>query len=58
MSPIIRRRRNSQFQRAADGSMTLLEHLQEMRSRLFKASLGVVVGLVTYRMVRPEWLLR
>jgi len=46
VSPIIRRRRNSQFQRAADGSMTLLEHLQELRSRLFKASLGVVAGLV------------
>ena len=26
--------------------MTLMEHLQELRSRLFKASLGVVVGFV------------
>lgn len=41
-----RRRRASQFQRAADGTMTLLEHLRELRSRLFKASLGVAGGMV------------
>jgi sec-independent protein translocase protein TatC len=41
-----RRRGPSQFQRAADGSMTLLEHLRELRSRLFKASLGVVGGMI------------
>jgi sec-independent protein translocase protein TatC len=40
------RRRQSQFLRAADGSMTLLEHLRELRSRLFKASLGIVAGMV------------
>lgn len=40
----MRRKGATQFQRAADGSMTLLEHLQELRSRLFKASLGVAVG--------------
>lgn len=40
-----RRRAKSEFQRAADGSMTLMEHFQELRSRLFKASLGIVVGL-------------
>jgi sec-independent protein translocase protein TatC len=40
-----RRRQQSQFERAADGSMTLMEHLRELRSRLFKASLGVVAGL-------------
>jgi sec-independent protein translocase protein TatC len=40
------RRRQSQFQRAADGSMTLLEHLRELRSRLFKASLGILGGMV------------
>ncbi|GGM24249.1 Sec-independent protein translocase protein TatC [Dactylosporangium sucinum] len=34
----------SQFQRAADGSMTLMEHLRELRNRLFKACLGIVVG--------------
>jgi sec-independent protein translocase protein TatC len=38
------RKREAQFDRAADGSMTLMEHLQELRSRLFKASLGVLVG--------------
>lgn len=42
----VRRQRKSQFERAADGSMTLMEHLQELRSRLFKASLGVVAGFV------------
>jgi len=41
-----RRRRETQFERAADGSMTLLEHLQELRSRLFKASLAVLAGMI------------
>jgi sec-independent protein translocase protein TatC len=36
----------SQFQRAADGSMTLMEHLRELRSRLFKACLGILAGCV------------
>lgn len=36
----------SDFQRAADGSMTLVEHVRELRNRLFKASLGILVGLV------------
>lgn len=40
------RRRQSQFQRAADGSMTLMEHFLELRSRLFKATLAVTIGLV------------
>jgi sec-independent protein translocase protein TatC len=40
------RRRRTQFNRAADGSMTLLEHLRELRSRLFKASLGIVAGMI------------
>jgi sec-independent protein translocase protein TatC len=39
-------RRETQFQRAADGSMTLLEHLRELRSRLFKGALGVLAGMV------------
>jgi sec-independent protein translocase protein TatC len=42
----VRRRRQTQFARAADGSMTLLEHLRELRSRLFKASLGIVAGMI------------
>ncbi len=37
-------KRVTQFQRAADGSMTLIEHIRELRSRLFKASLGLVAG--------------
>ena len=41
-----RRGRVSQFQRAADGSMSLLEHLRELRTRLFRASLGVLVGMI------------
>src|SRR5256714_6333402 len=41
-----RRRRETQFERAADGSMTLLEHLQELRSRLFKASLAGLAGMI------------
>jgi sec-independent protein translocase protein TatC len=36
----------SQFERASDGSMTLMEHLLELRSRLFKATLGVTAGLI------------
>jgi sec-independent protein translocase protein TatC len=44
VSPALRRRGPTNFQRAADGSMTLVEHIQELRSRLFKASLGILVG--------------
>lgn len=42
----LRRRRKTDFQRAADGSMTLMEHLFELRDRLFKACLGVLAGMV------------
>jgi sec-independent protein translocase protein TatC len=38
------RRGPSQFERAADGSMTLIEHVRELRNRLFKASLAILVG--------------
>jgi sec-independent protein translocase protein TatC len=41
----LRRRGPSKFERAADGSMTLVEHLIELRTRLFYAALAVVVGL-------------
>jgi sec-independent protein translocase protein TatC len=41
-----KRRRPSNFQRAADGSMTLVEHIRELRSRLFKACLGIVAGAI------------
>jgi sec-independent protein translocase protein TatC len=40
------RRGPSQFARASDGSMSLIEHLLELRSRLFKASLAVAAGMV------------
>ena len=46
---ILARRRNkapSNFQRAADGSMTLLEHLRELRTRLFRASIAIVLGMI------------
>lgn len=46
MAFLPKRRGPSQFERAADGSMTLIEHLQELRSRLFKASLGIAGGLI------------
>ncbi|MDG4831131.1 twin-arginine translocase subunit TatC [Solwaraspora sp. WMMD1047] len=41
-----RRRGPSKFERAADGSMTLIEHLRDLRSRLFMASLGLLAGLI------------
>jgi sec-independent protein translocase protein TatC len=40
----LRKRGPSNFQRAADGSMTLIEHIRELRTRLFRASLGILVG--------------
>ena len=46
MKMLPRRRGPTRFQRAADGSMTLLEHLQELRSRLFKSSLAVLAGMI------------
>ena len=42
----LRKRGPSNFERAADGSMTLIEHFRELRTRLFVASLGVVAGLI------------
>ncbi|MFF5083924.1 twin-arginine translocase subunit TatC [Actinoplanes sp. NPDC000266] len=36
----------SKFQQASDGSMTLMDHIRELRNRLFVASLGLVVGLI------------
>lgn len=36
----------TKFEQASDGSMTLIEHVRELRNRLFIASLGVVVGLI------------
>ncbi|BCJ62870.1 twin-arginine translocase subunit TatC [Micromonospora endophytica] len=40
----LRKRGPSDFERAADGSMTLVEHFRELRNRLFRASLAIVIG--------------
>lgn len=42
----LRRKGPTDFQRASDGSMTLIEHIRELRNRLFKASVALLVGLV------------
>ncbi|SCF21879.1 twin-arginine translocase subunit TatC [Micromonospora mirobrigensis] len=44
MAIALRKRGPSNFDRAADGSMTLIEHIRELRTRLFRASLAIVVG--------------
>ncbi len=41
-----RDRKPSKFEQASDGSMTLIDHVRELRSRLFIAAIGVVVGLI------------
>lgn len=46
MAFAVRKRGPSSFQRAADGSMTLMEHVRELRTRLFRASLGILAGLI------------
>src|SRR3954465_8818749 len=46
MATALRRQGPSKFDQAADGSMTLIEHIRELRNRLFWASLGLVVGLI------------
>ncbi|MER7892662.1 twin-arginine translocase subunit TatC [Micromonospora sp. NPDC094482] len=44
MALALRKRGPSKFQQAADGSMTLIEHVRDLRNRLFRASLAIVVG--------------
>ena len=46
MAISLRRRGPTKFQQAADGSMTLIEHVRELRNRLFWASIGIVTGLI------------
>ncbi|GAB2576260.1 Sec-independent protein translocase protein TatC [Paractinoplanes abujensis] len=46
MKLALRRQGPSKFQQASDGSMTLIDHVRELRNRLFVASLGLVVGLI------------
>lgn len=44
MAFALRKRGPGAFERAADGSMTLMEHLNELRIRLFRASLAILLG--------------
>src|SRR5918997_354168 len=46
MALTLRRKGPTKFQQAADGSMTLIDHVRELRNRLFWASLGIVAGLI------------
>ena len=46
MAFLPKKRGPSQFERASDGSMTLIDHLRELRGRLLKAALGIVGGLI------------
>jgi sec-independent protein translocase protein TatC len=46
MAFALRRRGPSKFEQAADGSMTLMEHVRELRNRLFWASLGLMAGFI------------
>jgi sec-independent protein translocase protein TatC len=39
-------RRQNNFQRASDGSMTLIEHIRELRTRLFRACIAILVGAI------------
>ncbi|GAA0394847.1 MULTISPECIES: twin-arginine translocase subunit TatC [Micromonospora] len=56
MAFALRKRGPSKFERAADGSMTLVEHFRELRSRLFRASLAIVVGLIAgFALAQPAF---
>ena len=47
MALALRRRQGpSKFEQAADGSMTLIDHIRELRNRMFWASIGLVGGLI------------
>lgn len=49
MALSLRRNKNpkkTKFQAASDGSMSLMDHLRDLRTRLFKACLGLVTGIV------------
>ncbi|GIF76030.1 twin-arginine translocase subunit TatC [Asanoa siamensis] len=54
MAVSLRRKGPTEFQRAADGSMTLIEHIRELRNRLFKASLALLVCIIIgYFLAQP-----
>ncbi|MGC5028527.1 twin-arginine translocase subunit TatC [Micromonospora sp. DT229] len=56
MAFALRKRGPSKFERAADGSMTLIEHFRELRTRLFRASLAIVVGLIAgFALAQPAF---
>ncbi|MEU8331706.1 twin-arginine translocase subunit TatC [Micromonospora sp. NPDC048839] len=56
MAFALRKRAPKSFERAADGSMTLIEHVRELRDRLFRASLAIVVGLIVgYFLAQPAF---
>ncbi|MGC4748205.1 twin-arginine translocase subunit TatC [Micromonospora sp. DT201] len=58
MAFALRKRGPSTFERAADGSMTLIEHVRELRNRLFRASLAIVGGLIVgFVLAEPVFLL-
>ena len=46
MALSLRRQGPSKFEQASDGSMTLIEHVRELRNRLFWAALAIVAGLI------------
>ena len=53
MALALRRRQGpSKFEQAADGSMTLIEHVRELRNRLFFASLGLIFATLQRNQVR------
>ena len=54
MAISLRRQGPSKFEQASDGSMTLIEHVRELRNRLFWASLGIVAGLIVGFII-SEW---
>jgi sec-independent protein translocase protein TatC len=49
-----KRRRQSDFQRAAEGSMTLIEHIRELRKRLFRACLAILIGAIIGYLVSDQ----
>ncbi|MCG5466520.1 twin-arginine translocase subunit TatC [Micromonospora sp. MED01] len=58
MAFALRKRGPKAFERAADGSMTLIEHVRELRNRLFRASLAIVGGLIVgFLLSEPVFLL-
>jgi sec-independent protein translocase protein TatC len=44
-TPARRQKKPTKFQQAADGSMTLIEHIRELRNRLTKAVIAILAGI-------------